>query len=238
MTDFAEDLRLLKVSPGPSLGTEDFMERVMSACAAQPSAKPTRRRRLGAWSYGTAAVIAAAAAVTLVALRTPTQDDGLGALAGHVTARGAGLPSRAATVQAFVARTGPGVAPALLEGAELGPGDGILVRYSNPTEHAAYLMVFALDQRGDVHWIHPAYLNEHDSPSSLHLEPRATLKVLDEVAEPENPAPGPLRVYALLSEAPLRVKDVEAKLGANQAPVHELFPRTEVEEWRCTWRAR
>jgi hypothetical protein len=237
MNDFAEDLRLLRVSPGPSLGTDDFMARVMSACSAEPSAKPHRQRRRGVWICGAAALVAAAA-TALIALHTTPEDSGLAALGGHVTARGAGLPSQAATVQAFVARTRPGVAPALLEGAELGPGDGILVRYSNPTERTAYLMVFALDQRGDVHWIHPAYLNEHDSPSSLSLEPRATLRVLDEVAEPENPAPGPLRVYALLGDAPLRVKDVEAKLSAQQSPVHELFPQAEVEEWRCTWRAR
>ncbi len=236
MSDFAEDLRLLKESPGPSLGTEDFMTRVMSACAAEPRAKPSRPRRWGGWSYAAAAIVAAAA-IAVVALRTTTDDAGLGALGGQITARGAGLPSGAATVQAFVARTRPGSAPALLEGAELGPGDGILVRYSNPTERAAYLMVFALDQRGDVHWIHPAYLNEKESPSSLRLEPQATLRVLDEVAEPENPAPGPLRVYALLSDEPLRVKDVEAKLGTAESTIHELFPQAEVEEWRCTWRA-
>jgi hypothetical protein len=131
----------------------------------------------------------------------------------------------------------PGVAPALLEGAELGPGDGILVRYSTPSDRPAFLMVFALDELGDVHWIHPAYLHESDSPTSLELERGATLRVLDEVAEPENPAPGPLRVYALLSDAPLRVKEVEAKLATSRSPVHESFPEVEVEEWRCTWRA-
>jgi hypothetical protein len=236
MSDFAEDLRLLRVSPGPSLDTDDFMARVMSACSAEASATSLRRRRLGAWVYGAAAVVAAAAAATTV-LSVAQHETGLGALGGRVAARGAGLPSRA-TVQAFVTRTQAGVAPALLEGAVLGPGDGILVRYSNPTERVAYLMVLALDERGDVHWIHPAYLNEHDSPSSLGLEPRTTWRVLDEVAEPENPAPGPLRVYALLSDAPLRVKDVEAELSAQQLPMSELFPQAQVEEWRCTWRAR
>jgi hypothetical protein len=237
MSDFAESLRLLRASPGPSLGTDDFMARVMSACGAEAGTKPRRQRRIGAWACGAAAVLAAAAAVA-IALRTAPEDVGFAALGGHVAARGGGLPSRAATVQAFVARTQPGVAPALLEGADFGPGDGILVRYSNPTERNAYLMVFALDQRGEVHWIHPAYLNEHDSPSSLALPPRSTLRVLDEVAEPENPAPGPLRVYALLSDAPLRVKEVEATLSTQQLPVHELFPQAEVEEWRCTWRVR
>jgi len=65
-----------------------------------------------------------------------------------------------------------------------------------------------------------------------------TERVLSEVAEPENPAPGALRVYALLSRAPLAVKSVESRLEAGAAPVAELFPEAEVEEWRCTWRAR
>lgn len=236
MSEFAEDLRLLKVSPGPSRTHEDFVARVLGACSTESPVKPLARRRPAARAFALAALAAAAAAM-VVALQSPN-DEGLAALGGKVTPRGAGLREQAATVQAFVARARPGAAPVLLEGAELGPGDGILVRYSNPTERGAYLMVFALDERGEVHWIHPAYLNENDSPSSLELEPRATLRVLDEVVEPENPAPGALRVYALLSEATLRVKDVEAKLAAQRAPVHELFPEAEVEEWRCTWRVR
>jgi hypothetical protein len=99
-------------------------------------------------------------------------------------------------------------------------------------------MVFALDQRGDVHWLHPAYLNENENPSSLELAPHTDWRALDEVAEPESPAPGPLRVYALLTPAPLNVKDVEARLARKAQPVSALFPGLEVEEWRCTWHAR
>jgi hypothetical protein len=234
MSQFAEALRLLKTSPAASLADDDFVARVMRACAEPPRALPQPRRRPAFVVYATT-TLAVAAVIALLATRPSAPGNDLAARGGSVAARGAG--ARATTVQAFVGRSLPGVAPALLEGAELGPGDGILVRYSTPSDRPAFLMVFALDELGDVHWIHPAYLHESDSPTSLELERGATLRVLDEVAEPENPAPGPLRVYALLSDAPLRVKEVEAKLATSRSPVHESFPEVEVEEWRCTWRA-
>lgn len=237
MTEFADDLRQLRTMPGQTLGDEDFVARVMSACGEQPRALPAPRRRLALFA-GAASALAAAAVAALLATRPGPGGGELGALGGSVAARGAGLRAHVVTVQAFVGRNQPGSAPALLEGAELGPGDGILVRYSNPTEESAYLMVFALDERGDVHWLHPAYLHESESPLSVELPRGVTLRVLDEVAEPENPAPGPLRVYALLSDAPLRVKDVESKLAGSRTQIHQLFSQIEVEEWSCTWRAR
>jgi hypothetical protein len=157
---------------------------------------------------------------------------------GTVAARGNGNAGLSATVQAFVAHAGPGAPLPLLEGAELRPGDGILVRYSNPTARDVYLMVFALDERGSVHWLHPAYLDEATNPLSLRLAAGTTERVLPEVAEPEAPARGALRVYALLSATPLDVKRVEARLADGARPVTELFSETEVEEWRCSWQAR
>jgi hypothetical protein len=160
------------------------------------------------------------------------------AAGGKLTARGSEPLGQGATVQAFVGRAAAGGAAALLEGAELGPGDGILVRYSNPGASELFLMVFALDAQRDVHWLHPAYLDDKTNPASLPLQPHMMGRALDEVAEPENPAAGELRVYALLSARPLHVKDVEAKLAHSRAPVYDLFPDAEVEEWRCSWRAR
>jgi hypothetical protein len=155
-----------------------------------------------------------------------------------VAARGNGDAGLSATVQAFVGHAAPGAPPPLLEGAELRPGDGILVRYSNPTSRDVYLAVFALDQRGSVHWIHPAYLDAATNPLSLRLAPGTTERVLPEIAEPDSPAPGALRVYALLSATPLDVKRVEARLGDKTRSVAELFSEAEVEEWRCSWKAR
>jgi len=183
-------------------------------------------------------LVAAVAVLALCVGRARRVEPSTLATSGELAARGAGALRKAATVQAFVGRAVAGKAAALLEGAELSPGDGIVVRYSNPTPRDAYLMVFALDSKRDVHWLHPAYLDESSNPSSLRLAQQVEGRTLDEVAEPEHPAPGALRVFALLTEAPLAVKAVEARLAAAQAPVGELFPQAEVEEWSCTWRDR
>lgn len=241
MTEFAEQLRALRQPPEPSMASEAFVASVMAACIDEapsvPQAMPRQLRRL----LVATTLLAAAAAVLLVlhgrgipgslVEKGPSE-------AEYIAARGAGSAKLSATVQAFVGRPVLGNAPALLEGAELGPGDGILVRYSNPADQRAFLMVFALDAQREVHWLHPAYLDFQSDPASLELRRGVAGVTLDEVAEPENPAPGALVVYALLSETPLTVKAVEAKLARGPARVHELFPEAEVEEWRCTWRAR
>jgi hypothetical protein len=228
MSELARHLRELRELPEPAVTSDVFVSRVMAACRDEAPAARFPRAVLA-----TAALLAAAAA----ALTLVHHQRGIPDPQEVIAARGVAEARVSATVQAFVGRTAPGQAAALLEGAQLGPGDGILVRYSNPSEGRAFLMVFALDATREIHWLHPAYLDAASDPASLELRPGAAGQTLDEVAEPEDPAAGALAVYALLSEEPLTVKAVEARLAARQAPVHELFPEAEVEEWRCTWRA-
>jgi len=239
MTRFADQLRELRVSPSAGLSEDDFVASVMAACTIEAEAeRPAKPASLRAAIGGLGAALALAAAFTLRfsawPSSAPTQERGV---RGSIAARGT-EGALAATVQAFVGHAAPGMAPPLLEGATLRPGDGILIRYSNPLARDAYLMVFALDEQHAVHWLHPAYVDESANPTSLKLARQVTERVLPEVAEPENPAPGTLRVYALLSRAPFDVKSVEDKLGADTRSVPELFPDAEVEEWRCTWHAR
>lgn len=225
-TKLAEELLSLRWGLPGAAADDDFVARVMDACAdarEAPKSQPNRR------AFGVGAALAAAACLALGVGLWPR------APAETITARGVVPEGLRATVQAFVGRAAPGSAPALLEGARLGPGDGILVRYSNHSTAAVYLMVFALDERGSVHWLHPAYLNESTNPTSLELARNVTHRVLPEVAEPEDAAAGALRVYALLSPRALDVKSVENELGAANPDVSALFPEAEVEEWRCTW---
>jgi hypothetical protein len=154
-----------------------------------------------------------------------------------VAARGTTDRGITATVQAFVGRSRGGQAAALLEGSTLSRGDGIVIRYSNPEARPVYLMVFAIDEAGAVHWLHPAYLDASSNPKSLKLAGNTTERVLPEITEPENPEPGKLRVFALLSRTPYDVKSVEQRLTAGGAEVPLLFPQAEVEEWSFTWRA-
>jgi hypothetical protein len=229
------------------LDDEVFVARVMDACSsstvdvgAAGGARPPARRaaRLG-FALG-ASLLAAAAAVLLLGPASEPERS-----AGHWTARGPGsAETRAVIVQAFVGRAAADRGPPLLEGAIIGPGDGILIRYSNATAHERFLMVFALDEARQVHWLHPAYLREGETPTSLSLPAHAEDRLLDEIAEPEQPAPGALGVYALVTERALNVAQVESRLARAARPsgasaaVYELFPEAEVEEWRCTWRAR
>lgn len=231
MSQFRDELRELG-RPSSGLSDEDFVARVMSACvvdAAPPAA--SSRRRLGWPALG---ACAAAAALALGV----SHDWSASQPAVTVVARGAGHDGLAATVQAFVGKPASDNALPLLEGATLAAGDGIVVRYSNPDAQRAFLMVLALDARGTVHWLHPAYVDEHTNPQSLELPAHVSEQVLPEVAEPENPEPGALRVIALLSRTPYDVKSVERRLERKRADVPSLFPEAEVEEWRCTWRAR
>jgi len=233
MTDFAKEIRGLSGAPDVTLSDEAFVARVMAECRPAPLHATSRQSWRPAWLL-VATIAAAAAAVPLTA-HGPHELDQRPTPRGSTAARGGASDGRTAIVQAFVVRATPASTPALLDGAELRSGDGILIRYSNPAASARYLMVFALDHDRQVHWIHPAYLDARDSPSSLKLEPRTALTVLEEVAEPDNPAPGTLHFYALLTDNPLHVKDVEARLSVSDGPIHQLFAGAQIEEWRCTW---
>jgi hypothetical protein len=237
MTRFAKDVRGLRFGLNSTLSDDDFVATVMARCLAAPDAVE-KREPSRYWGWSGAAMAAAACVAIGVTAWPPKKPPDARPEGGTIAARGNGNLGLAATVQAFVGHAAPGTAPPLLEGSVLHPGDGILVRYSNPTVEDVYLMVFALDERRAVHWIHPAYLDEATNPLSLRLARGVTERVLPEVAEPENPAPGALHVYALLSAGPLDVKSVEIKLAGTQQSVSELFPEAEVEEWRCSWRAQ
>jgi hypothetical protein len=238
MTAFARELRELRVGLSSRMSEDEFVSRVLTECANEPDRVVEPAQALTrTWPYGVALAAAACVGLAIAAwpvARPPEAAPG----EGQVAARGNGNTGLSATVQAFVGHAAPGAPPPLLEGAELRPGDGILVRYSNPTAHDVYLAVFAVDQRGSVHWIHPAYLDAATNPLSLRLAAGTTERVLPEIAEPEGAAPGALRVYALLSATPLDVKRVEARLGDKTRSVAELFSEAEVEEWRCSWQAR
>ena len=87
-------------------------------------------------------------------------------------------------------------------------GDGILFAYSNPGTDFSYLMVFALDTEGGVHWYYPAYEEPGQNPAAPAIRTHALGVELGE--EIRHPLPvGPLRMFALFLRRPLRVEEVE-----------------------------
>lgn len=86
--------------------------------------------------------------------------------------------------------------------------DGILIAYSNPGAELTYLMVFAVDVQGDVHWYYPAYEEPGQNPAAPAIRTHAMGVELGE--EIRHPLPvGPLRMVALFSRRPLHVEEVE-----------------------------
>jgi hypothetical protein len=180
------------------------------------------------WAVGLAAVVAMAAAWAIVPR--------LGQHEGTFTARGAKHEtSEVAFVEVLRVRAN-GLEP--IRGTTLHPGDGINVRYTNPSKLPRYLMVFVLDSQREVHWIYPAYLDPGSNPDAVELAPQTTARLLDEAVEPEAPAPGPLRIVTLVMDRPLTVKDVEARIRSEAPDLKRLFPAVQVNDWGCTWLAK
>jgi hypothetical protein len=86
--------------------------------------------------------------------------------------------------------------------------DGILIAYSNPGAELPYLMVFAVDAQGAVHWYYPAYEQPGQNPSAPAIRTRALGVELGEEIRHALPV-GPLRMVTLFLRRPLRVKEVE-----------------------------
>lgn len=100
----------------------------------------------------------------------------------------------------------------------LRPGDGLAVRYTNlVTDENVYLMAFALDAGGAVHWLYPAYLDEREDPAAVRLEPAARDKLLGEVTALTGVAPGPVRLVTVLASQARHVKEVERLLAGAAA---------------------
>jgi hypothetical protein len=91
--------------------------------------------------------------------------------------------------------------------------DGILIAYSNPGAELSYLMVFAVDVQGGVHWYYPAYEAPGQNPAAPAIRTRAQGVELGEEIRHALPV-GPLRIFALFLPRPLRAEQVEEMLSA------------------------
>jgi hypothetical protein len=222
--------QLLADLKSPATGeapAELFVSRVLSRCA-QAESTPQARKTGRAYKLLAPGAIAAAAAVLLLVLpRAPDVRE-------HWTARGTsqgathGLP-RAGL---FVVHDGE-ARPA--QGAALGPRDGFLVRCENPSDATTYLAVFARDALGETHWLYPAYLDARSNPRSVAIAARSAEHSLEEVVEPEEPAPGPMRVFALFTAEPLAVRELEARLGSEPLTDLASLNPTRIQEWSVAW---
>ncbi len=102
-------------------------------------------------------------------------------------------------------------APERLSGT-LHPDDGLLFSYTNlgpaPFSH---LMVFAIDEAGQVYWYYPAFLDARDNPTGIRIKSGVSREGLQEViAHPYKE--GELVLIGLFSDTALSVADIENRV--------------------------
>jgi len=227
---------------GPSTA-EAFRSRVSTKIAAS---SPTSRER---WRWPLRFAIGGAGAMCALMLVYALVHQGaprdaalhMGALSredppGTFIARGGALdPDARVGVEAFQVREGR--SSPLRDGALLYPEEGFAFRATNLGDEELHVVIFALDERGEVHWLHPQWRDPKDNPASLRIAPRSRGVVLEGTVRPVD-APGKnVRVVAVMSATPTRVRAVEAGLAGLTAktPTAARFPGQRVMEWRASF---
>ncbi|NTX04863.1 MULTISPECIES: anti-sigma factor [Myxococcus] len=127
-----------------------------------------------------------------------------------------------------------GSPPVLLRpGAVLSPSTPLFARFRNLGETPAFLLLFARDAAGELHWLYPAYLTPGEDPRSVELSPSVRDTPMPEAVLLDQPALGPLQVFALVTSEPLRVLDVEAlEKSPNLEPLlRARWPEAALTHW-------
>jgi anti-sigma factor RsiW len=236
--EFAALEALVKEVAAPIEPRPDAVERLLARLDDVPPAAPRRR-----WRTGIAGALAglAAAAALAATLRTPRpsgQDPTTGT--SQVTARGGPAErSLARDVGVTLYRSaGAGARDgrrfdALIAGSEVDAETSYAVASVNlGASGSAYVMVFAQDARGDLHWVEPAWLDPAADPEGVlvpHTErevPPSGATVLD------HPAAGTLRVFVMVTPRPLRVSEIErlARSPLDASALRARWPDAVVDE--------
>jgi anti-sigma factor RsiW len=219
---------IAELSDVPEEGTAPrLLERIQAAPAAPVT--PRQQRRL-AYPLAVAGVLAVAAAAAI----WPRLHGDPGRDAGTFAARGHGHEGAARSLHRDVGvtvRRGTARLPPLADGEDVSNETTYAVSYRNLGAGAsAFLMVLAVDSAHAVHWIHPAYLDAKDDPSSVPLDHAVEDHLLPATVTLDSPAPGELHVITLVTPRPLRVSQIEALSAPEIAPgpLQARFPEADV----------
>ena len=169
---------------------------------------------------------AAACAVALGARTHPSPTTGAWQARG-----GKEAPTLARVVGVTTYAAGGGLR-ALGPGAVIEPTTPLTAGFRNVGGAPAYLLLFAVDARGVVHWISPPYARPEDDPASTPLPTTARERALGTTAVLDDVPAGPLRLVAVITPTPAHVSDVEALEGTDvrAAAVVERVPGADVRE--------
>jgi len=108
--------------------------------------------------------------------------------------------------------------------------DELAFAYTNPSSFA-YLLVFGVDSQGGVRWYHPEWSNADATPGAVAIAKGADIHELPEAVVQKLEGPT-LRLYAVFTNEPFTVRDVEGSLASDE-PGHPRLelPGVLVREW-------
>jgi hypothetical protein len=218
-------------APLPGLPAAGALAAVMGRLDAAAAVRPPPRVRIAprAWA-GLAAAAAAAAVLAVAATRRAPQDD--------FTARGASVSwEHKVGVELWALQGQP---RRLATGDRLAPGVAMVASYSNVDPAPAWLLAFAVDERGEVHWLYPGFLDAAKDPQALRLEGSVVQRALPESVVLEEVPDGTLRLVTVVTRAPLHVSDVESARPAERTPeaLRRRWPDARVDEVQVRYTAK
>ncbi len=76
--------------------------------------------------------------------------------------------------------------------------------------NSTYLLAFAVDTQGTVHWLFPGYEQAGDNPESIALAPSQGDILMSTSVVLDRPSRGPLRLVSLVTSSPRHVRDIES----------------------------
>lgn len=185
----------------------------------------TKRPPWVVWS----GALAAAAALTLWLIKSPEPR----VVPPFVARGGASVPSLSRDVALQLYAQGRTLR-VLQPGSSVRPDVALTAGLSNLSPEPAHLLLFAVDTRGQVHWISPEYTRAGSDPRATRIAPARTEQLLPTAAVFDDLAPGPLRVVAVITREPTRVSAIEAlsavELGSERLMAR--FPRAEIRQFQ------
>jgi hypothetical protein len=191
--------QLVRDLAAPVPVSTDAVQSVM--CRLEHVERPARRFGWRGWVFAGGALAAATVAALLILPST-------GGDRGVFSARGHRVPwARKVGVEVWAIDRPP---RKLEAGATLSPATGIVASYHNVDADVAYLMVFAIDARGELHWAYPGFEDAKTDPAAVRLEPLQVNKVLPDSVMLDDLATGPLELVTLIAREPLRVSRIES----------------------------
>lgn len=122
---------------------------------------------------------------------------------------------------------------ALQPGGRVRRGLPLTAGLRNLGSERVYLLLFAVDAAGSVHWIAPEFTMPGSDPEATGVAPSQAQQLLPSAVAFDDLATGPLRVVAVIDRKPARVSEIEA-LPASELGSEALmkrFPRAETRQF-------